>query len=417
VKVFEYKLYGEPSQFEGIDRGIRTTQFIRNSCLSLWMAQGKKPKNERIKLGRFQFHSYCKELAEKYDFCKKLGSQARQLAADRAWNSIERFYDNCKNKKPGKKGYPKFRHDVRSVEYSQAAWKLSENFKQLRITDKNGIGTLRMKGGRQLTQNDVDNIKRVRLVKKATGYFAQFTVAVPNVEHVEPTGKAIGLDVGLESFYVDSNAKSVENPRFLRKSEKKLKRLHRRVSKKKKGSSNRKKAIKKLARKHFKVSCQRKDFAMKTARCVVKSNDFVAIENLRVRNMVRNRKFAKSISDVSWRLFRTCLEYFGAKFGKTVIAVDPRNTSQRCSKCGKLPTKNKTLDIRAHNCEFCGFKTHRDHNSAIEILRLGLSTAGHAGIHAWGDSASTVLHVSATQQVGSLNQEPTVSLEKGIPRL
>lgn len=417
MKVFEFKLYGEQNQFEAIDRAIRTTQFIRNSCLAVWMDNGKKPRHERAKIGKFDFNNYATALAHQHDFVAKLGSQARQAAAERAWLAVSRFYENCKKKKPGKKGYPKFRHNVRSVEYKQAGWKLSKEFKQLKITDKNEIGTLRMRGGRQLTQGDVDNIKRVRLVKKANGYFVQFNIALPNVEHVAPTGQAIGLDVGLESFYVDSNAERVENPRFLRKSERKLKFLQRRVSRKKKGSKNRKKAIKKLAKKHNKVSCQRKDFAVKTARCVVKSNDFVAIENLKVRNMVRNRKLAKSISDVSWRMFRTYLEYFGAKFGKTVIAVDPRNTSQRCSKCGKLPTKNKTLDVREHDCEFCGYKTHRDHNSAIEVLQLGLSTAGHAGIHAWGNLASTSCHGNGTMQVELLNQEPPVSSETGIPVL
>jgi putative transposase len=113
------------------------------------------------------------------------------------------------------------------------------------------------------------------------------------IEKREPTGKTIGIDVGLNHFYTDSNGETVANPRHLRKSEKALKRLQRRFSKTKKGSKNRAKLRNKLARKHLKVSRQRKDFAVKTARCVVKFNDLVAYEDLEVRNMLKNHRLAK----------------------------------------------------------------------------------------------------------------------------
>jgi putative transposase len=113
-------------------------------------------------------------------------------------------------------------------------------------------------------------------VRRADGYYAQFCINVERKEEPIPTGKAIGIDVGLNHFYTDSDGETVVNPRYLRKSEKALKRLQKRISRKKKGSSNRKKAINKLGRKHLKVSRQRKDFAIKTALCVIKSSDFVA---------------------------------------------------------------------------------------------------------------------------------------------
>jgi len=116
----------------------------------------------------------------------------------------------------------------------------------------------------------IEKIKRVRLVRRADGYYAQFCVDVDRKEQVEPSKKTVGLDVGLNHFYTDSNGQTVDNPRFLRKSERQLKKLQRKVSKRKKGSANRRKAIKRLARKHLQVSRQRKDFAVKTARCVVR---------------------------------------------------------------------------------------------------------------------------------------------------
>ena len=160
---------------------------------------------------------------------------------------------------------------------------------------------------------------------------------------------------------------------------------------KKKGSSNRKKAINKLGRKHLKVSRQRKDFAAKTALCAVKSSDFVAYEELQVRNMVKNHKLAKSISDAAWSQFAQWLEYFGKVYGKTVIAVAPQYTSQDCSVCGN--TVKKTLSTRTHIC-CCGAVLYRDHSAAMNILAKGLkqagitlNTAGHTEINAWGQNS------------------------------
>jgi putative transposase len=167
-------------------------------------------------------------------------------------------------------------------------------------------------------------------------------------------------------------------------SEKSLRRLQRRMSKTKKGSQNRIKFRNKLARKHLKVSRQRKDFAVKTARCVVRSNDLVAYEDLMVRNMVKNHRLAKSISDVSWSLFREWVEYFGKVFGVVTVAVPPHYTSQNCSNCGEVV--KKSLSTRTHVCPHCGHTQDRDWNAARNILEKGLSTAGHVGTNASGET-------------------------------
>ncbi|MFN5838195.1 MAG: RNA-guided endonuclease InsQ/TnpB family protein, partial [Pseudanabaena sp.] len=125
---------------------------------------------------------------------------------------------------------------------------------------------------------------------------------------------------------------------------------------------------------------QRKDFAVKTARCVVRSNDLIAYEDLQVRNMVKNHKLAKSISDASWSMFRQWVEYFGKVFGKVTVAVPPQYTSQNCSNCGKQVVK--TLSQRTHHCGHCGTVLDRDHNAALNILAIGLNRVGHTQIHA-----------------------------------
>jgi putative transposase len=419
MQVYEFKLVGKKSQYDGIDQAIRTTQFIRNKCIRAWEDEGKKPKAERKKFSTMTFNYMCKDLAEQFPFADKLNSMARQAAAERAWTSVSRFYENCKKPNIKKKGYPKYKKDVRSVEYKTSGWKLSDDLKYINFKDGNGIGWLKLQGGRPLKIEHLVNIKRVKIVSMADGYYAQFSISVPNEERIAPTGKAVGLDVGLESFYTDSEGVGVAPPKHLRKAEKRLKRYQRRLSKRVKGSKNRKEQIKKVGRAHQTVGRKRKDFVVKTARCVVESNDFVAIEDLTVRNMLKNHKLAKSISDASWYQFRVWLEHYGKKFGRVVQATDPRGTSQDCSECGKAPTEKKGLGDRWHKCEHCGYEAHRDHNAARNILFRGLAdqaklsstnTAGHAGINAWGDVTSTPdARECVGEQVVSLSQEsPTL---------
>ena len=121
---------------------------------------------------------------------------------------------------------------------------------------------------------------------------------------------------------------------------------------------------------------------VKTARCVIQSADLVAYEDLKVRNMVKNHCLAKSISDASWTMFRGWVEYFGKVFGVATVAVPPHYTSQQCSSCGAMV--KKSLSTRTHTCS-CRAVLGRDHNAALNILRIGLSTVGHTGINVWGE--------------------------------
>jgi len=373
-------MQGKIKQFEALDQAIRTFRFIQNSCLRYWMDNPKVSRNDLYK--------YCKVLADNPEspWASRLNSQARQAAAERAWSAIARFYDNCKKQIRGKKGYPKFKkaRTRGSVEYKVTGWKLSEDRKQISFTDKFGAGRFKLKGTRDLNFYQLEQIKRVRVVRRSDGHYVQFVLNVERTEDREPTGKTVGLDVGLKYFYTDSNGNTVENPRHLRRAEKHLKRAQRRVSRKVKGSKNRRKAIKRLGKAHLKVQRQRKDFAVKAARCVVKSNDFVSFEDLQIRNLVKNRRLAKSIGDAAWGEFRRWIEYFGKVFGVATVAVSPHYTSQDCSNCGEVV--KKSLSTRTHVCPHCGHVQDRDQNAAINILKKGLSTAGHVGINAWGEN-------------------------------
>ena len=380
--VLKFKLKSKPQQYRVIDEMIRTAQFVRNKDLRYWI------DNQGVKLS--DLYKQCAIMAKEFEWAGKLNSMARQASAERAIFAIQRFFANCKAKKPGKKGYPQFKTHTRSVEYKTSGWALSTDKRSLTFTDGFAAGKFKLIGSRDLHFSTPNEIKRVRVIHRADGYYAQFCINVERTEEVVPTGKAIGIDVGLNHFLTDSNGETVPNPRHLRKSERALKRLQKRVSRKKKGSGNRKKAINKLGRKHLKVSRQRKDFAIKTALCVVKSSDFVAHEDLQVRNMVKNHKLAKWISDAAWSQFAQWLQYFGTVYGKIVVAVAPQYTSQDCSSCGNRVLKS--LSVRTHVCS-CGAVLDRDCNAAKNILAKGLkqaginlNTVGHTGINAWGQT-------------------------------
>ncbi|MGL6344099.1 MAG: RNA-guided endonuclease InsQ/TnpB family protein [Waterburya sp.] len=340
------------------------------------------------------------ELRATYPWCHNLNSHACQASVERAARSIDKFYSDLKDLNVKKKSYPKFKKNSRSVEYKQSGWKITEDRKRLTITDKTGIGSFRLVGSRDLHFYQLEQIKRMRLIRRADGYYAQFSIQIDRTETREKTGTALGLDMGLKYLLADSNSNLVLPPQFLRKAEKRLKRLQRRVSKKydrqrrsnkQQQSNNYHKSRIKLAKQHLKVSRQRKDFAVKLARCVVISNDLVVFEDLKVKNLVKNRHLSKSISDASWGILRQWIKYFGKMFDVETIAVSPHYTSTDCSACGARV--KKSLSTRTHVCK-CGCEMDRDTNASINILNRGLNTLGRREFQAYGDETSILPNAS-----------------------
>lgn len=378
--VLEFKARVKPSQASTIDEAIRTAQFVRNKAPRYWM--------DNRGVNKYDLNKLCKELAEEFPFAKKLNSMARQASAERAWSSISRFFDNCKKGvKPA--GFPKFKKNVRSVEYKTSGWKLL-GLKRIKFTDGFGIGELRLIGTYDLAHYDEALIKRVRLVRRADGYYVQFCIQADGQIQTEPSQKTVGIDLGLNYFIATSDGNVVPAPKFYRRSEKQLNRANRQKSKKfRKGakpqSKNYQKARIRYARKHLRVSRQRTEFVKRIALRLCQSNDLIAYEDLKVKNMVRNRRLAKSISDAGWSTFCRWLEYFGKKYGKVTVAVPPHYTSQNCSSCGELV--QKVISVRTHVCPHCGYVDDRDVNAAINILQIGLRTAGHAETSTLGEIA------------------------------
>jgi putative transposase len=360
MRVMEAKLLnGTPEQYQALDEAIRTAQFVRNKCLRYWM--DNRGANKTV------LYAHCKDLAKQFDFANKLNSSARQASAERAWASISRFYTNCKNHE-AKKGYPKFKKHCRSVEYKVSGWKLSTDGMAITFTDGFGAGRFSLYCNGKARQQILNSkINRVRVIRRADGYYAQFCLDVERKERGEYTGDVIGIDLGLASFYTDQHGRKVECPKFLRRSERRLKQHQRRLSRKfRKGakpqSQNYHKQRQRLGKVHLKVQRQRRDWAIKLARCVVASNDVVVYEDLPVQNLVKNHHLAKSIHDASWGLFTRWLDYYGKVWDKVVVAVPPQYTTQDCSSCGYRV--QKTLSTRTHQCSSCGMVLCRDVNAS-----------------------------------------------------
>lgn len=209
MRVIEFKLKVKPDQEIAIEEAIRIGQFIRNKCLRFWIDSTKEDK--------INYATFCKLTTElskssEFPFVGKLNSMARQASAERAWFSISRFYDNCK-KGGTKKGYPKFKKFSRSVEYKTSGWKLTEDKKFIYITDKTGIGKLKLIGTFNREILDESTLKRVRLVKRADGFYCQFVLGIERVEPFDSTGKEVGIDLGLNHFLTDSNGNKIDNLR------------------------------------------------------------------------------------------------------------------------------------------------------------------------------------------------------------
>jgi putative transposase len=405
--VYEYKVNPKPLQISAINEAIRTSQFVRNKILRFWMDNRGVGKTEM-----FRHNTW---LRKEYKFVEDLNSHACQTAVERVLKAVNRFYHNCKKPVLGKKGYPKFKKNTRSVEYKVSGWKLSENRKHITFTDKKGIGTLKLMGSRDLNFYSIDPIKRVRILRRADGYYVQFSVQLDTRDTVEPlvpSQKAVGIDLEIKYFLADSAGNIVPNPQFYRQGESSLNRLNRLKSKKfrqgKPQSQNYLKARTRYARKHLKVSRQREEFVKSVALRYIQSNDLVAYEDLNVKGLVKNRHLAKSISDAGWSLFRRWLEYFGYRYGKVTVAISPYNTSQNCSNCGQKV--QKSLSTRTHICSHCGFVADRDVNAGINILQkaiqCGLGGSRREQLNQEG--LSTVGHTESLK-LGEFN--PLVSLE------
>lgn len=292
-------------------------------------------------------------------------SQVLQNIVDRLDKAFQSFFRRTKTGE--KPGFPRFRgiHRYNSFCYPQSGFSVQN--KHLKLSK---IGCIRIKMHREIQ----GVIKTCTIRKNAAGAWDVSLSCEVDVVPLPINEEAVGIDVGIKQFAVLSSGEEIPNPRFFSHAEKALAKAQRKLSKEKKGTKERQKRGKIIAKIHEKIRNQRRDFCHKASRKIVNDFQYICIEDLNIKKMVEGSNFAKSIVDVSWNQFRQYLTYKAEEAGRKIGLVDPAYTSQACSRCGHLQVK--ALSERWHLCSQCSYSASRDFNASRNILALGLDGLG-----------------------------------------
>ena len=256
----------------------------------------------------------------------------------------------------------------RAINYNQSGFSIDRKGKKITFSK---IGTINVKLNREMR----GEVKGVIIKKQACNWFALVQVE-EDFAPLPMTGKNVGIDMGINNLIADSNGNLIENPNFLQKALPRIRMMQKNLSRKNKGSKNYEKERKRLERRHANVSNRRRDFLHKVSRFYVNNFDTISIEDLDCKGMIgmgRSRTLHRSISNAAWRMCRDMLSYKAQRAGRRLILVDPKDTSQRCSRCGKVKEEKERLRLhdRIYKCKNCGFEADRDYNAAVNIIRSG----------------------------------------------
>lgn len=370
TKTFRFRLEPSPTQRTWFARYAGCCRFVFNRGLAArqlsYEVEGKTPS----------YAEQCEWLRElKADsataWLSEIHSQVLQQSLKDLDQAYQRFFRRLKaGEAPG---FPKFKKKGRkdSFRYPQGV-KVDGGRVYLPK-----IGWVKYRESRSLH----GRIQQATIKREGEHWFVSFAC---EVEIPAPTpvaagqARAVGIDVGLSCFATLSNGTAVENPRFLKRSLAKLKRAQRRLSRMSKGSNNWKKQAAAVATLHLKVRNSRRDFAHRTSTAIVNNHDVIAVEDLQIKGMLKNRHLASAISDAGWGMFLTMLAYKSAWAGKHFVRIGRfEATTQMCSACGRK--KPMLLSARVYHCEGCGLKMDRDCNASLNIRAAGLAVLQACG--------------------------------------
>jgi putative transposase len=360
MKTFEYRIYPTKQQRHLLMQCLIESRHVYNEMLSTLKAQYEQD-------GTFP---------TEYDLNKQFAGRREhvpastvQMLSDRLSRALKRFLGAREVGIPDV-GFPRFKKPNRwhaiQLRQHKIDFSLAADGKHLSIPKKLG-GSIKIK----LHRPTQGTPKTAHLVLRADGHWYALIVCEtePQQEHSPSTCEHpdIGIDVCLKSFLTDSEGHTVESPRYYRKSQATLRRKQRQMCRRKKGSSRYKKVARNTAKTHLKIKRQRRDFHYKVAKHYTEQYHHLAVENLTIDGMVKNHHLAKSIMDASWGAFLDILTAKAESAGHEVIRVNPRYTSQQCSRCGEMV--HKSLSVRTHICPSCGYVEDRDVNAAKNILK------------------------------------------------
>jgi len=356
LKSYKFRLFPSRSQTTKLENTLEVCRELYNAALSerreAWRLSSKS-------ITYLDQQNVLPEIKAIREDVAEIHSQVLQDVLRRLDKGFKAFFSRIK--KGAKAGFPRFKGKNRydSFTFAQSGFALKGNKLQL-----SKLGLFKIKWHREI----IGKIKTLTIIRSSTGkWFACFSVETTE-EILEPTNQRIGVDVGIKFFAVFSDGTEIDNPKFFRFDEKDL------------AKAQRKKNRKRTAKIHERIKNRRNNFVHQVSRYLVDNFDLIVFEKLKVSNMVKNSRLAKSIADASWSKLFELTSYKAENAGRTMIQVNPRNTSQNCSGCGELVKKD--LSVRVHHCSSCGLTIDRDENAAINILALGLQSIGNQSVEA-----------------------------------
>ena len=358
-KAYSFRIIPNKKQEELINKNIGCARFVFNYFLD----QSKDDKY----LSYSKFAKQLPKLKKEYNWLREVDSISLQQSLKDLDKAFKRFFKRLS-------GFPKFKSKKNSRQsYRTQYFKRSNGTESIEIKDDKiklpKLGWLKFRKSREVT----GKIQNVTIRKSKAGKYYISVCVKEEVEKLPQTDKAIGIDLGLKNFLITSNGEVVSNPRTLTKYEDKITRLNKRLAKKEKGSNNWYKVKYKLAKTHEKVANIRKDFLHKLSTKLICENQTIIVESLKVKNMLKNSRLAKSISDVSWSKFVDYLSYKAEWYGRELIKINTFfPSSQLCSECGYQNKEIKDLSIREWECPKCHSIHDRDINASKNILQQGL---------------------------------------------
>lgn len=364
LKTYKYRLFPTKRQKQLLQEQLDECRWLYNHFLEERKNAWEKEKKS---ISYFDQSQSIPSLKNEHESLKKVYSQVLQNVADRMDKSFANFFRRVKVGKE-EPGYPRFKgyHRYDSFTYKQFGfgWRIKND--QLNLFK---IGSIKIK-----LHRPVKGILKTCIIRRKAGkWYACFFVEY-KPERLHKNKKAVGIDVGLENFATFSNKEQIANPRFFKSEEKALAKAQWKRDRQKKKTTERRRANKVVTRIHERIVNKRYNFIHQEARKIVNKFGIICVEKLEVKSMLKNRYLAKSIFDVAWTQFADILSYKAEEAGRQLIAIDPQNTSQKCSQCGTIVKKK--LSTRWHKCPVCGIQIHRDLNASLNILAMGLHSLG-----------------------------------------
>jgi putative transposase len=366
-KTFQYRLYPSNSQRRSLQNILDACRWVYNKTLETRKVAWEERQESVL---RYDTNRLLTNWRNEYEFLASGHAQAMQDAQKRVDLAFRGFFRRVKaGEKPG---YPRFRaydrYDSFTYPQEKGNWRFLDNGR-VRLSK---IGNVKIRQHRPLE----GECKTLTIRRDAAGnWYACFSCII-DPKPLPLTDKVTGVDVGLTHFATLSGGKQIDNPRFFRKDEKALVTAQRRLLKEAKGTPQYRKRKRTINHVHQRIANRRKNFAHQQSRILVNEYQLIAFEKLDIAHMQdgNHRGMNKSIADVAWNQFVQCCASKAEDAGRTVVLVDPRNTTKTCSGCGEIVPK--TLSQRVHNCPVCGLVLDRDHNAALNILARGLASMG-----------------------------------------